>query len=101
MNGNRSNVIAAISYLTWIGFLIALCVRDRRDDYVAFHLNQALLINLLEMVGGILTVVPLIGGMASSVVSLAVGVLWIIGIYRAATWNAEPLPIIGDIHLIG
>ena len=94
----RSNVIAAISYFSWIGFLIALLVRDRRDEYIAFHMNQALLINILSMIGGFATSsFPRIAG----IMSFAVGVLWIIGVFRAATWNTRPLPIIGDIHLIG
>ena len=98
---NRSNVIAAVSYITWIGFVAALVMRDSNDNYVTFHMNQALVLNILEMIGGVLAVFPLIGGIASTIVSAAVFVLWCIGIYRAFVWSTEPLPVIGDIHLIG
>ena len=98
MNNNKTAAI--VSYITWIGFLIALCIGDRSDRYVAHHMNQALVLNILSIVGGVLKVIPLVGNMAAALVSLAVLVFWVIGIYRAAIGSTEPLPFIGDIHLI-
>ena len=98
---NKSNSAAVASYLTWIGFIIALLIRDKGDDFTTFHINQALVLNILGIVAGALTIFPLIGGIASTIVSAAVFVLWCIGIYRAITWSTEPLPLIGEIHLIG
>ena len=51
--------------------------------------------------GGVLEVIPVIGSIAAGIVSLGVLVFWVMGIYRAATGSTEPLPLIGDIHLIG
>ncbi len=99
MNSNKIAAIAA--YITWIGFLIAILIADRRDRFVSHHLNQALVLNLLSVVGGALTIIPILGSIAASLVSLLVFVFWVIGIYRAATDSMKPLPIIGDIHLIG
>jgi uncharacterized membrane protein len=96
----NSNVIAAISYLTWIGFIVALLIRDRGDDFTAMHMNQALVLNIISIIGGILAAVPLIGGIASGIIGLVTFVLACMGIYRAATWSNEPLPIVGDIHLM-
>lgn len=99
---NNNNKIAAIvSYITWIGFIVAMCIGDRSDRYVSHHLNQALVLNLISVVGGVLGVIPIIGNMAAGIVSVAVLIFWIMGIYRAATGSIEPLPVIGDIHLIG
>ncbi len=100
MNGNNKTA-AIVSYITWIGFLIALCIGDRSDRYVSHHLNQALVLNILSIVGGVLEVIPVIGSIAAGIVSLGVLVFWVMGIYRAATGSTEPLPLIGDIHLIG
>ena len=100
MNGNNKTA-AIVSYITWIGFLIAMCIGDRSDRYVSHHLNQALVLNILSIVGGVLEVIPLIGSIAAGIVSLGVLVFWVMGIYRAATGSTEPLPLIGDIHLIG
>ena len=74
---------------------------DKGDDFTTFHINQAQVLNILGIVAGALTIFPLIGGIASTIVSAAVFVLWCIGIYRAITWSTEPLPLIGEIHLIG
>ena len=43
MNGNNKTAAIA-AYITWIGFIIAICIGDRSDRYVAHHLNQALVI---------------------------------------------------------
>lgn len=102
MKMDSKNKTAAIAgYITWIGFIIAICIGDRSDRYVAHHLNQALVLNIISVIGGVLGVIPIIGNMASGVVSVAVLVFWVIGIYRAAIGSTEPLPLIGDIHLIG
>ena len=98
----NTNKIAAIAgYISWIGFLIAIIIGDRTDRYLNHHLNQALVINVLGIVGGALNVIPIVGSVASGIVSFAVLVLWCIGVYRAVTWSMDPLPVIGDIHLIG
>lgn len=100
MNSN-SKAAAIIAYITWVGFIVALIIRDRFDSYTSHHLNQALVINILSMLGGLVAVIPFLGSMVSGAVSLAVLVFWVLGIYRAATGSTEPLPLIGDIHLIG
>ena len=100
MNGN-SKFAAVAAYITWIGFLIALLVGDRSDRFVVHHLNQSIVINLLSIVGAVLTALPLVGGIIGSIVSLATLAFGIMGVYRAATGSTEPLPIIGDIHIIG
>lgn len=100
MNNNR-NVVALISYITWVGFLIAIIMGDRSDRFIVHHLNQALVLNIASIVGGVLTVIPIIGGMASGIVSMAVFVLDIMGIVSAYRGSTDPLPLIGDIHLMG
>ena len=101
MNPNNSRLAAVISYITWIGWIIAFLIRDRSDSFTAHHLNQALVINLLSIAGGICAALPRIGSFVSGVVGLAVLVFNIMGIIRAATWRTDPLPVIGDLHLIG
>ena len=100
MYQNNSRVLAVVSYITWIGWIIAFLIRDRRDAYVAHHLNQALLINLLKIAGGLCMMVPHIGEELSSVVGVAAFVLIIMGIYRAANWRTDPLPVIGEFRLL-
>ena len=98
---NNSKVAAVAAYITWIGFLLAMLVGDRSDRFVAHHLNQAFVINLISIFGGVTTIIPVVGSTISSFISIAVFAFMILGIYRAATGSTKPLPFIGDIHLIG
>ena len=101
-NNNRNAKVAAVAaYITWIGFIIAIIIGDKSDRYVMTHINQALVINIVSILGGVLAAIPLLGGMIGWLVSVAVFVFAIMGIVRAAAGRDEPLPIIGDIHLIG
>ena len=54
----------------------------------------------LEVIAGAVTILPLLGDQISNIVRLAVFVLWCMGIYRAATWRTDPLPIVGEINLV-
>ena len=101
MNSNNPKVAAVAAYITWIGFIIAIIIGDRSDRFVMTHINQALVINIVGIVGGVLAVIPLVGGIIGYLVSLVTFVFAIMGICRAAVGSSDPLPIIGDIHLIG
>ncbi len=99
--GNNRNLIAAISYITWLGFIIAIVTGDRSDRFVAHHLNQALVIDIISVVSGVLVVIPVLGAMVAGVVNAAVFVFDIIGAVSAFRGSMISLPIVGDIHLIG
>ncbi|MBR4529743.1 MAG: hypothetical protein IKO80_05630 [Lachnospiraceae bacterium] len=99
MNEN-SKLFAIISYITWIGFIVALVARDKNDSLVRRHLNNALILNIISTVAGL---VGQIGGILSilgGIVGIACFVFMIIGIVRAAQASEEPLPVIGGIELI-
>lgn len=96
----KSNLAAVIAYITWVGFLVALMAGDRTDDFTRTHLNQALVLNIAGILAGAIAIIPLVGTLAGAVMEVAVFVLDIMGISRAATWRMDPLPFIGDIRLI-
>ncbi len=107
MDQNTSRIVAAVSYFSWIGWVIALVVRNPEDDFVKLHLNQALALNILGtvlgIVGRILAVIPvirLVGGLAVGAAGLAIAIIGIMGVIRAVTWNDKPLPVVGGIKLI-
>ena len=95
-----SRRVAVISYITWVGWIIAFIMRDRSDTFALHHLNQALVINLLKIAGGLCAALPGIGHSVSSVVGVAAFVFIVMGIYRAANWRTDPLPFIGEFHLM-
>lgn len=74
---------SVISYIGWIGWLIAYLAGDK--DGAKFHLNQALVLNLFSLIAFLAPVWT---------------VFMILGIINAANGEDKPLPIIGSITLL-
>lgn len=89
-----SNGTAIIGYITWIGFFIALIMNNgnKRNEFVQFHLNQALVLNLFAL----LAPIPVIGWL----IGIVVFIFWIMGIVYAASGEKKAVPLFGGIHLI-
>ena len=100
MNINK-NILAAVAYFTWIGFLAAYMLGDKNDPFMRHHLNQALVIVLAGLIGGVFAVIPILGALVAGVVNIAGFVLDIMGAVSAYQGSTAPLPIVGDIHIIG
>ena len=100
MNKN-TKLFSIISYITWIGWLVAFFMSEKDDKLVRHHLNQALVINIIETVGTILIRLGGLFAVIGEIIDIAVLVFFIMGIVRAAKLSDEPLPLIGDFHLIG
>ena len=95
------NIIAAVGYFTCIGFLIAYIMGDKNDPFVRHHLNQALVIDLAGLIGGVFAVIPLLGALVAAVVNIGGAVLDVMGAVSAYQGSTAPLPLVGDIHIIG
>ena len=95
------NLIAAVAYITWIGFLAAYMLGDKNDPFIRHHLNQALVIDLAGLIAGVFGVIPLIGAVIAAVVNIAGFVLDIMGAVSAYGGSTTSLPFVGDIHIIG
>ena len=96
----HSKLFSIISYFFWAGWVIALLLREKDDTLVRRHLNQALVLNIVEVLAGYITRRGGIIGSIGDVLDLACLVLVIMGIVRAAKLSEEPLPIIGGVELI-
>lgn len=100
-SANRhTKLFSVISYLTWFCWIAAFLFHDKEDKMVRHHLNQALVVNVLESIGTILARRGGLLGLAGGLIDLSVLVFVIMGIYRAAKLSDEPLPLIGDIKLL-
>lgn len=91
-------VTGIVAYITWIGWIIAYLAGDKEG--AKFHLNQALVLLLISLVGGVIACIPFIGTILGMVVEVAVVVLWILGIVTAIKGEEKPLPIIGGIKIL-
>ena len=87
MDAKTTSIVA---YLSWIGFIIALCAGDKEG--AKFHLNQALVIFLFSL----LSVIPCIGW----IWGIFMIVCWFMGLIAAINQEEKPVPVIGSIKLI-
>ena len=99
MNRN-SKLLAVVSYITWIGWLIAFFKRDREDSLVRRHLNQSLALNLAASAANLLSRIGGIFYMVGVAATIAVLVLEIMGVLRAFRMSEEPLPLVGNFNWI-
>ena len=98
---SKSKIAAIICYLfSWVGIIVAFLIRDKRDELSLHHLNQALVLAIIETISGALRYIPVVGRTASFVLGLGVLVLSFMGIFRAANGSKEPLPIVGEFHIL-
>ncbi|MBR1816365.1 MAG: DUF4870 domain-containing protein [Lachnospiraceae bacterium] len=104
MNARTAGIV---SYITWIGWIIAIVMGDSDDEFVKHHLNQALVLNICgticSVISGIIGMIPIIrilGAIVFGLIGLIIFITAIAGIISAANNNTNPLPIIGDIKLM-
>ena len=79
-----------IAYITWIGWIIAYCTGDKEG--AKFHLNQALVLNLFGMLGGI----PFVGWAWA----VFIFVCWILGLISACEESEKEVPLLGSIKIL-
>ena len=86
---------SVIPILFWLPFVAA-----KDSAFAKFYANQGLLLLLISAVGRLLRRIPLLGGLVSWVISLAVLICVIAGLYFAFQGQARRLPFIGSIEII-
>ena len=97
----KCKAAAIICYLfTWIGWIIAFIIRDKDDALSLHHLNQGLILAIIASVASLLIRLGGLFAVVGEIADVAVLLLCIMGIVRAARGSDEPLPFIGQIKLI-
>lgn len=92
---SNSTGMAIVAYII---FFVPLLTESKDDPFVKFHVKQALMLVITGLAVSVLgSIIPLIGWfIIGPFGSLAVFVLWIIGIINAANGKKQELPIIGQ-----
>lgn len=91
-NSTEDKTVAIVSYITFIGWIIALVLNsNQKTDLGAFHLRQAL---GLFITGMILWWIPVIGW----ILNIVVFIFWLIGLINAIQGETKPVPIVGDFY---
>ena len=106
---SKRRFLAAICYFTWIGFVPTLIFSNKKDEFIRWHLNQALVINIAISVvaaveaaailffsGNLYDAIDFIG----AIVGILAVVGWVIGWCGALAGKTNTAPILGMIHLL-
>lgn len=86
-----------VAYITLIGWIVAFCAGTKQES--KFHLNQALVIWIINLILTILANIPIVG-IVAGILSLVLFVFWIIGLVNACQGKEKELPLIGSIKIL-
>lgn len=95
MNKKTTGIIA---YITWIGWIVAFCAGDKEG--AKFHLNQALVILIGQIVAAVINYIPYVGGIVGAILSIFLFVCWIMGLIYACQEQEKEVPLIGQIKIL-
>lgn len=90
---SNAQLIAIVSYLTLIGWIIAFVLyQNDKSELAVYHIRQSLGILILGIVGWVVFWIPIIGWAAG----IFLFVLWLMGLIYAAQGEARPVPLLGN-----
>ena len=93
---NEGKTIAIISYITWIGTLIAFIMNnDKKNSFAAFHIRQMIGLSILSIINSFV-VYKFLGYGASSIIGIGLLILWVIGFIGAIQGEEKSVPLLGD-----
>ena len=94
---NEGKTMAIISYITWIGTLIAFIMNnDKRNSFAAFHIRQTIGLSLFYIAN--IFIIGRFGGYwLAGPIGLILLVFWIIGLIGAAQGEEKKIPLLGDL----
>jgi len=100
-SSTEDKTVAILSYLTIIGFVIALVLHNGRKTRLgAFHLRQSLGLIIASIVlipvGMILAFIPVLGWLADIALWLGLLAFWLIGLLSAINGTEKPVPVLGE-----
>jgi len=91
----EGKTIAIISYITFIGTIIAFIMNnDKKNSFASFHIRQMVGLILLQIVSAIAS--SFIGGTIGWIIYLFAFVLWIIGFIGVVQGEEKKVPLLGD-----
>jgi uncharacterized membrane protein len=97
----EDKTVAIISYLTLIGFIVALVMHGSKKTHLgAYHLRQSLglmITSIAVMVVGMgLAFIPFLGWLADLALWFGLIVLWFTGFLAAVNGQRKPIALVGE-----
>ena len=101
-SGTDPKTIALVSYLTWIGWIVAIVMHgSNKSQLGAYHLRQSLLLHILAIICYFLQImllfIPFIGWAIIFLLWAALIALWVLGLIAAVNGQEKPIPVIGGL----
>ena len=87
-----------VAYIYLIGWLIAFCAGDKEG--AKFHLNQALVLWIANIIISVIAYIPYVGGIVSGILGIVFFIFWLMGLISAIKEEEKPLPLIGGIQIL-
>lgn len=85
-----------VAHLTLIGWVIALVMNQSdKGENTSFYLRQNLGLTVIAIVGSVIGMFTL--SIVSTIVSIAVAVLWVLSLLGALSGEKKPSPVVGDM----
>ena len=98
---DQSRLIATVSYITLVGWVIALILRQNenpKSELGLFHLRQSFGLMILSFVASLakVTLAAISLGFIGNILWICVFALWLIGLIGAIQGRFTKIPFIGD-----
>lgn len=88
--------IAVIAYITIIGLIAAFVMNnEKKQAFAQFHIRQCLGLALTGVALWAIGIIPILGWIISILGTLALIVMWFIGLFGALNGRTKPIPILG------
>ena len=94
----NKKITGIVAYFSWIGWLIAFLAGDKAG--ARFHLNQSLVLMLVNLVWSVIVTLLPIPGVITWIVNIAFTIFWILGLVYAIKEENKELPLIGSIRIL-
>lgn len=98
--GENMNKKLRVSLLTLPGSAGSLLFAAGDKEGAKFHLNQALVILIGQIVAAVINYIPYVGGIVGTILSIFLFVCWLMGLIYACQEQEKEVPLIGQIKVL-
>jgi uncharacterized membrane protein len=92
----EGKTIAIISYITWIGTIIAFLMNnDKRNYFASFHIRQSMGLAILSLLNSFV-IIKFFDFWTLGIISLSIFILRIVGLVGAIQGEEKRIPLFGD-----
>lgn len=96
-NNVEGKNIAIISYITFIGLIIAFVMNnEKKESFATFHIRQSLGIALTGLALSVINIIPILGWIISVVGFFVLLYMNIVGLLNAINSKEKVVPILGN-----